>query len=264
MPVVSLCPLRTILVLALPSIAACAPTWGYAYDESLSQARRQDRDLVVFYKDPLDGQSGLMRDVLESPTVSPLLRNKVRCALVPFYAPNRDFVSQYGIDEPPAIVIVHPDATYHALAGVHDEAEVRAFIESARPPGLEPNTDPRIPTSRGFEYFNIFERAKEKAERQNRRLVIIYKWWLNPESTELVRRILRPEVSRYFDASVNCILDWDHVPNRAHVAEYGLTTYPAIVIVEPDGRFSTLKGLPAVEQIIRFVSSGSPPPTDSP
>ncbi|MCH7527503.1 MAG: hypothetical protein IID39_08705 [Planctomycetes bacterium] len=260
----SLRPLRAILALTLPSIVACAPTWGYAYDESLRQARRADRDLVVFYKDPLDARSGRMRDVLDSPTVSPLLRDKVRCALVPFYLPNRDFVSQYGIDEPPAIVIVHPDATYHALAGVHGVAEVRAFLESARPPGLKPNTDPRIPTTRGFEYFNIFERAKEKAQRQNRRLVIIYKWWLNPESTELVRRILRPEVARYFDASVNCILDWDHVPNRAHVAEYGVTTYPAIAIVEPDGRYRALKGLPAVEQIIRFVSSEPPLPTDSP
>ena len=81
-------------------LVGCAPEWQYAYDEGVRQSRREDRDLVVFYKDPLEVQSSRMRDVLQSPQVAPLIRNMVRCLLVPSYSPNRSFVAQYGVHEP--------------------------------------------------------------------------------------------------------------------------------------------------------------------
>ena len=66
----------------------------------------------------------------------------------------------------------------------------------------------------------------------------------------------RPEVAGYFSESVNCILDWDYAPNREHVAKYGVTAFPSVIIVEPDGRYRILKGLPSVEQLVRFAVSG--------
>lgn len=247
--------LRWAPALFLIATVGCAPQWQYAYDESVRQARREDRDLLVFYKDPLDVRSSRMRDVLQSPEVRPLTDVMVRCLLVPSYPPNRSFVAQYGVQETPAMVVVHPDGTYHKLDGVRSAREVRAFLESAKPPGMEPDQNPRIPRGQTLEYFNIYERAVEKAQRQNRRLVIIYKWWLNADSTELIRRVSRPDVARYFADSVNCILDWDHIPNRSHVRKYGATSFPAIIIVESDGRYRSLTGLPNVDQIIRFAMS---------
>lgn len=233
----------------------CGPAWRYAYDEGLRQARREDRDLLVFYKDSLDVRSSRMRDVLETSAVQRLMLPMVRCVLVPSYAPNRAFMAQYGIQETPAIVVVHPDGTYHALAGVRPAQEVGSFLESARAPGKEPDLNPRIPQGQAFAYFNIYERAVEKARRQNRRLVIIYKWWLDPDGTELIRRVSRPDVARYFADSVNCIMDWDHIPNRSHVRKYGVTSFPAIIIVEPDGTFRSLTGVPSVDRIIRLAMS---------
>lgn len=246
-----------IVAPSLVVLVGCAPAWHVAYEESVRQARRQDRDLVIFYKDPMNPSSGQMRDVLQSATVRPLLADKVRCMLVPFYEPNRRFVAQFGIVETPALIVMRADSTYHALNGLHDAETVRRFLESARVPGKQPDLDPRIPRRSGFEYYNIFERARDKALRQNRRLVILYKWWLQPESTELIRRVSRPHVVPYFADSVNCILDWDYVPNRRHLGKYGVTSFPTLVIVEPDGLFRTLRGLASVEQIIRFAVSGS-------
>ncbi len=209
--------------------------------------------MLVFYKDPLDVNSGKLRDAVESPSVRPLANGMVQCLLVPSYPPNRSFVAQYGIRDTPALIVIHPDGTYQRLKGVHSAQEVRAFLESAKGPGLSPEVNPRIPRGTTFDYFNIYERAVEAAQRQGRRLIIIYKWWVNAESTELIRRISRPDVARYFAESVNCILDWDHVPNRSHVKKYGVTKFPAIIIVEPDGRYRSLTGLPAVDRIVRFV-----------
>lgn len=250
------------------TVAGCGgPTWHFAYDEGLRQARREERDLLVFYKDPLDVRSGRMRDVLEDGGVLPLVNGRVRCQLVPSYAPDRAFVSQYGIDDAPALILIHPDGTFHALAGEHDAAAVRAFLESSQAPGAHPNRNPRLPQGASLEYFNSFDRAVEKAQNQNRRLVIVYKWWLQGESTELIRRFSRPDVARYFADSVNCILDWDYALNRAFVARYGVSHFPAMVIVDPNGQYRTLTGVPSVDQIIRFARAdersdadgGSPP-----
>ena len=246
---------RCVLAGFLFGTTGCAPAWHYAYDEGVRQARRQDRDLLVFYKDPLDVRCSRMRDALQSPKVRPLADRMVRCLLVPSYPPNRSFVAQYGVQETPAVVVVHPDGTYHALAGVRSADEVRDFLQSSQAPGLEPVLNPRIPRGQTFEYFNIYERAVEKSRRQNRPLFIIYKWWLHADSTELIRRVSRPDVARYFAESVNCILDWDHIANRGHVRQYGVTSFPAMVIVQPDGKYRSLTGLPSVDQIIRFAVS---------
>ncbi len=230
----------------------CGPHWLYDYDQALRQARREDRDLLILYKDPLDTRSGKMRDILESPEISSHHGDKVWCMLVPFYGPNPKFVAQYGIQEAPGLAVVHPDNTYHALTGGDSAQEVIRFLESAKPPGRTPAIDPQVPRRVTFEYFNIFERARDKARRQNRRLFIIYKWWLDPQSTEVIRRVSSPHVARYFTESVNCILDWDYVPNRRHVAQYGVQQSPALIIVEPDGTHRVLSGLHAADAIILF------------
>lgn len=244
-------------------VGGCAPIWRFDYDEACRQGRRQDRDVFIFYKDPLDVRSGRMRDVIEGPSVAPLLNDAVRCMLVPSYRPNRKFVAQYGVDQPPALIVVHPDGTYHALSGMHDAEAVRVFLASTDAPGEQPMHDIGVPRRVGFEYFNIAERAEEIARRQNRYLFIIYKWWLHPDSTELIRRASRPDVARYFAETVNCILDWDYLPNRRYVARYGVTKFPAMIMVAPDGRYQTLQGVPGVERIVRFALSARRAERDS-
>jgi hypothetical protein len=245
-------------LLILPSIiiagmtAGCAPSWQYDFNAASRQARRQDRDLFVFYKDPMDARSGRVRDALESPAVRPLLANKVRCMLVPFYAPDRKFVSQFGIQEAPSLIVVHPDSTYHALSNELDQNTIREFLLAAKPPGRQPVLDARVSQQPKFEYFNTYERAVEKARLQHRQLIIIYKWWLDPVSTELIRRFSQPTVAAHFTESVVCILEWDHIPNRRHVAKYGVDTYPAVIAVEPNGRYRVVRGLAGVDQIIKL------------
>ncbi len=247
------------------TIMGCAPRWHYAYDEAQRRARRDERDMLVFYKDPLDVRSSRMQDELMSADVWPIANSMVRCMLIPSYRPNRAFVAQFEVQQPPALIVVHSDGTYHALQGDRSPEEIRSFLASAQPPGQVPNLNPRIPQGEAIEYFNVFELANEKARRQNRRLVVIYKWWLHAESTELIRRLSQPDLARYFSDSVNCLLDWDYVPNRAIVARWGVNHYPALILVEPDGRYKSLVGLPSVESIVGFmVSHGERPEREAP
>lgn len=247
----------SILIFLAALLGGCAPVWNLDYDVAMRSARARERDVLVFYKDPLEPTSGQLRDHLQSPSVAPLLEQKVLCVLVPHYPPNRLFVAQFGVDQPPALIVVHFDTTYHALSGLRNVDEIRNFLETAKPPGARPNLDARLPRHPDFQYHNLFDRAREVAQQQNRRLVVLYKWWLHAESNELIHRVSRPEVMRYFRDSVNCILDWDFVPNREIMARYGVTSYPAVIIVEPNGESRLLTGLPSVEQIIKFAVAGS-------
>ncbi len=242
------------VALAVCWLAGCGPVWHFDYDEAVRQARRSDRDVLILYKDPLDVDSGTMRDILESPQIASKHGGKVWCAVVPFYAPNRKFVAQYGVTEAPAVVVVHPDDTYHALLGVHASEAVERFLDGATAPGSRPKESFQVPRRAHLDYFNVFERALDKARRQNRTLCVVYKWWLDPNSTELIRRITSAHVSQYFTDKVNCVLDWDHAPNRRHVAKYGVREYPAVILVEPDGQYRVLRGLREDDDYIRFAA----------
>jgi hypothetical protein len=71
----------------------------------------------------------------------------------------------------------------------------------------------------------------------------------------------RPEVAARCTRTVNCVLDWDYVPNRKVAARYGVRDYPAIIVVRRDGRSEVLEGLVGIERIVAFLNralSGGP------
>jgi len=245
--------------------------WYYSYAEA-EQARqrerqtdRPERDLLLFYKDHLDAQSGQMQDVLASPAVRPLIADKIRCVLVTDFALNQRYMAQYGVDSAPALVVVHPDGTCHARSGLLTAEQARDFLSGAVGPGSTPKTTLQVLPVPDYHWHGSYEHAVALAERQNRPLLILYKWWLSADSTELLRnRLSRPRVRRHFSKMVHCLLDWDYVPNRAHVGKYGVSKVPSLIVLRPDGTYHTLVGLPTVERIVRFAVSTQTPGRTTP
>ncbi|MFH0983838.1 MAG: hypothetical protein V2A79_20175 [Planctomycetota bacterium] len=243
----------------------CATQWYYSYAELEQQRLRErqqghpGRDTLLFYKDHLDAGSGRLQDILESPQIKPLITGKLRCVLIKDYAPNQRYMAQYGVDSPPALVVVHPDATYHARQGFLTVEQARDFLAGAVGPGATPKTDIQILPVSDYYWQGSYEEAVALAERQNRPLFIVYKWWLSAESTELLNRLSQPRVRSQFSEMVHCLLDWDYIPNRGFAAQYGVSKVPSMIIVRPDGTYHTLIGLPTVDQIVRFAASAHSP-----
>jgi hypothetical protein len=243
----------------------CAPQWYFSYTEAEQERTRErqrgqnGRDMLLFYKDHLDANSGRMQDVLQSPIVQPLIAPKIRCMLVQDFTPNQRYLAQYGVDAAPALVVVHPDGTYHARQGLLTPEQTRDFLHSAVGPGAAVKTDLQPLPVADYFWHGAYEEAVDLAARQNRPLFVVYKWWLSTDSTELLNRLSQPRVRSHFTEMVQCLLDWDYVPNRAFVAQYGVSKVPAMIIVRPDGTYHTLVGLPTVDQIVRFsAAAGSP------
>jgi len=251
-----------LLVLAVVPLSGCAPGlagWTLSYDEAQKAAQARQSGIVVLYKDHLDPQSGRMEDVLRDSRVTPLLSGKVKCLLLTDFEPNRRFVAQYGVEEPPALIVIHPDQTSHARSGLMSVEQVVAFLKSATPPGTRPQINPQVPRTYGYNWLGIYEEALGQARRQNRPLLIVYKWWLSSESTELLRRLSRPEVARHFGDMVHCLLDWDYIPNRKIMADLGVNKVPAMVIITQSGTRYRSVGLVEIKDIIKFAVSARPP-----
>ncbi len=249
------------IVLATLATGGCGPgsDWDLSYNAALGKAQAKNTDLVVFYKNHLDASSGQMEDLLTKPPISRLLAGKVECLLVPEFEPNRRFVAQYGVDDVPAIIIIHPDETYHAVQGPQTLEALEKFITEAVPPGEKPDLNPSVPREYEYRWFNIYEDALEEAKRQNRQLLVVYKWWLSGDSSELIRRMMKPEVARHFATMIHCMLDWDYVPNRQHMAQFGVDKVPALVIVHQDGTFHAMEGLASISKIVEFAVAARAP-----
>jgi len=251
-----------LLVLAVVPLSGCAPGlagWTLSYDEAQKAAQARQSGIVVLYKDHLDPQSGRMEDVLRDSRVTPLLSGKVKCLLLTDFEPNRRFVAQYGVEEPPALIVIHPDQTSHARSGLMSVEQAVEFLKSATPPGTRPQINPQVPRTYGYNWLGIYEEALGQARRQNRPLLIVYKWWLSSESTELLRRLSRPEVARHFGDMVHCLLDWDYIPNRKIMADLGVNKVPAMVIITQSGGRYRIVGLVEIKDIIKFAVSARPP-----
>jgi hypothetical protein len=242
-------------------IAGCGSKWTYSYIEAERKAAAEERDILVIYRDHLDFSSADLEDAMQSPVLEPVTKDYVLCSLVSAYAPNRRYVAQFGVASPPAVIVVHPDGTYHAQTERLTPEDIRSFLAGAQAPGQRADRDIAVP--RATDYLlraeGVYERAVEKANRLNRPLLIIYKWWLDDESTRLIARMSRPEVAARCASAVHCILDWDYVPNRRHVARYGVGRYPAIIVVHRDGSADVLDGPASAERIIGFLSRTLPP-----
>ncbi|MCB9849707.1 MAG: hypothetical protein H6817_03290 [Phycisphaerales bacterium] len=235
----------------------CAPAWKYSYIDAERTAADTASDLLICYRDHLDLGSADLEDALKSAELAPMIKNFVRCSLVSAYAPNRAYMAQFGVTSPPGVVVVHSDGTYHALTENLTPDGIRDFLASAKAPGSKPqrNTSVPRPTDYLLRAEGVYETAVDRAQRLNRNLLIVYKWWLDEDSTKLIARMSRPEVAAQCTNTVNCVLDWDFIPNRGHVAQYGVQEYPAIIIVHRDGTSDVLQGLAPVDRIIGFLDN---------
>jgi hypothetical protein len=234
-------------------ITSCGPVWRYRFDLAEQAARRSHLPMLVFYKDALDPGSGEALEWFNDGRVAGKLGAYVLCKLANDWSGNRAFVAQFGVQSTPAVIVVHRDGSYHATTNLDHIDSLVNFLEVARPPGAQPDLDATVPRRINYRWRSMYQPALKTAEQQNRRLLIVYKWWLDRNSTKLILDHLRdPEVFARFSRTVNCLLDWNYVPNRAIAGKYGVDSFPAMIIVEPDGSYRTLSGLPEPGDIVAF------------
>ncbi|GIK16141.1 MAG: hypothetical protein BroJett003_11050 [Planctomycetota bacterium] len=240
---------------------------GWVNDYVVAEQRQAEsgEPIFIFYKDHLDPLSGRVDQALRDGDVKSALAGTIACKLVKDYAPDRAYVAQYGVDRAPAIILIHPDGTYHAHLGAINAAGILAFLERAKPPGERPRQDAYIPRPFDPKWHSTLDRATEAANQQGKPTLIVFKWWLGADDWKLMRAFDAPEVQRVVEGCVLCRLDYDYLPNRNHLRTFGLTRTPAVVVRKTDGSYRTLEGLVPPDDLVRFLRdalSASPAQTN--
>ncbi len=106
--------------------------WEADYERAFEIAEQQRRPVFIFYKSVVSADANEMLGTLDRPDVAELFDDTVNCLLDWGYPPNRRLMTQYGVTNVPAIVIVNPDGTHHARQGRMTAAQVISFVRTAK------------------------------------------------------------------------------------------------------------------------------------
>jgi hypothetical protein len=263
----------TLLItsVALTWGTGCAATWnrlGSAlwvadYDTAEQQARESGRSVLILYKDARLGTDDSIERALKAPTIEERTNRYVRCVLFKSYEPDRRYVAQFGVERTPALILVHPDGTYHAQSGMMSEADVRAFLASAIPPGLQPLLDPLIPREPRYLWHTSLDEAEAVVRRTGRPMAVVFHRTLTRDWARLEPLLNRHEVSFRLAPMVHCRIGLMRFLADAYITRFGALKLPAIVIAHPDGTYDALELPTSYVAIARFVDASLAAPGTS-
>lgn len=109
-----------------------------------------------------------------------------------------------------------------------------------------------------YDWQHDFKQAEAQAREENKNLFIFYKYFLDSKSNRMLGSevLSDPEVVALFQDTVNVLIDSSFGPeHEAYVAEFGVQSYPASILVTPDGYYETLEGYIPKRRFINFVES---------
>lgn len=237
-----------------------AKGWVGEYDTAEHHAAEQGRKILFHYLDTKRGSSQPLRSVLEDPMLETSLKGYVRCRLCSSYEPDRRYVAQYGILQPPALIIVHQDGTYHAISGAKSAKDIQSFLASAQKSGRTPQADPLIPRRPRYQWLTSLESVEEAVRMESRPALIVISRRASPDWLRLKGMLHERQVWRQVRDMIHGrigVFDWGKKPYESQ--RFGALQLPALVILQPNGAHTLLERPKAAEQIAFFAASAGRP-----
>jgi hypothetical protein len=99
-------------------------------------------------------------------------------------------------------------------------------------------------------------KAQERAREQGKTLFIFYQFWLDSNSGRMKgpELLSDPKVEAEFKDTVNVLIDRDFgAASIGYLRNYKVNTYPAYVLVAPDGKYKSLIGVVQRDQFLEWV-----------
>ncbi|MEK6674768.1 MAG: hypothetical protein AABZ47_03835 [Planctomycetota bacterium] len=228
------------------------------YDAAERKAREQGRPILVAYYDGRKDVDRSLQEILKRSDIQKQLEGMVFCQLYRSHEPDRRYVAQFGVQRAPAMMVLHPDDTYHATAGTLTFDTATAFLESARAPGEPVRRNPLVPRRVEYEWRKSVTEAEATAKRDGRMLLVVAHRSFTSDWRRMNGLLNQREVQTRLKGMVHCELPyWDGFSGRGQTP-WGEVQLPAIILVDPQGRHQVLEMPTSSEAIARFVDGGIP------
>lgn len=236
-----------------PMDAVQSVFWTSDYEAAERLRASTGRPLLVQYLDTRSTYDKPFKKAVQDATARAGAHGFLHCRLFRPYEPDRRYVAQFGVERAPALILVHPDGTYHAYAGAGDAEAIARFLNDSQPPGLHPTTNPLIPRQPEFAWHDSLDVALEDAARDgNSTFVVLYRFWQR-DWERIEPMLTRPEVYRRVAGLVHCKITRLAGSPTAEMQRFGVHQLPAIVLVRPDGTHESLSVPTGYEAVVRFV-----------
>ncbi len=227
-------------------------TWVNGYQEAETRASEHETGMIFCYRDTAPNRPDQMIEAARDAIANDVKSDYVGSVLTKSYARDRKYVAQFGVDRSPALVVFHPDGTYHAHVGFLDARGVQDFLASATPPGNSPIWNAFLHREPRYNWQQSTEQAETIASESNRSMLIVYHRPWSDDFQRLDRMLKNPAVFRRFSKMVHVRSGSAWSIASTAETKYGTLQLPALVIVEPSQNYRVLEGPSSYEAMIRF------------
>lgn len=110
--------------------------------------------------------------------------------------------------------------------------------------------------------YSEFGPAEAQAREKGKYLFIFYKSWTDSASNRMLGSevLSHSSVEQHFADTINLLVEAGAGPRYVdYMAKYGVTSYPAAVIVAPDGSYQRQVDFTPREQFIEFIKRAKSP-----
>lgn len=226
--------------------------WVADYESAERKVRETGNALLLFYKSGQEDMDSRIQRALDDPQLKTAAMNPIRCVLFHSYEPNRRYVAQFGVQRAPALILVHPDGTYHATEGSMQREQIAQFLTLAIPPGTQPKFNPYLPRVPEYFWHDTMDTAIAHAKKIEKPLFIIYERTFSGDWKKLQKLLTRREVFHRIAPMVHTRISVPGLFTDSYHSPFGVLQLPAIVIAKPGGSFCVLELPTTYESVVRF------------
>lgn len=226
--------------------------WVADYESAERKVRETGNPLLLFYKSGQEDMDTRIQRALDDPQLKITTMNYIRCILFHSYEPDRRYVAQFGVQRAPALILIHPDGTYHATEGSMHQEQIAQFLTLSIPPGTLSKFNPYLPRVTEYLWHDSLETAIIKAQKIGKPLFIIYERTLSNDRKKLQKLLARREVFHRIAPMVHTRISITGIFTNSYISPFGVLQLPSIVIAQPGGSFWVLELPTTYESVVRF------------